>query len=158
MPPQRDSRGRFVSSGTPFSGGRSAGNTIYIDLPNIGQVIGRIRQAGAGLVTQTDRITKRLADETAVVARDLVAKDERKVEASIRVEHRERGPVYTVVADRLGERDEVPIYLEIGTYKMAARPFMKPALDLVLSANGLQRAAASVGGLLPPMRTQGFGH
>lgn len=144
--------------GTPFSppGGFGPGNTISIELLNAGGIIGRFKQLAAGLQTQSDRLTETVADSIAMAAKDLVAKDERKVEKSIRVE-RQAKSFHSVIADRLGERDEVPIYLEIGTARMAARPFMKPAADLVLAAGGIQRAAVEIGGLLPPMSAVGRG-
>ena len=138
--------------GSPFTGGRSTGGLITITSPNMGKFLGRIKQRAAGLAWSSDKIAEGVAKNVAIVAKDLVAKDEHKVEQSIRVEHREAGPVYTVVADRGGERDEVAVYLEIGTYRMTARPYMRPALDLVLSAGGLQAEVVKVGGLLPPMR------
>ena len=144
-------------AGSPFTGGRNTGNIVTIELPNLGAFLGRLRMRQAGLVSQVDSLTERLANDISLAAKDLVPKDEWKVYHSIRVEHRERGPVYTVVADRQGERDEVPVYLEIGTYKMAARPFMKPAADMVMAAGGLMRVTHEVGGLLPPMRAQGHG-
>lgn len=144
-------------AGSPFTGGGSGPGMVNIALPGIGSFVGRIKLRGAGLASQVDRLAEHVAGSIRDTAKDLVAKDEHMVEKSIRVEHRESGPTYTVVADRLGERDEVPIYLEIGTYKMAARPFMKPAADLVMAAHGLMRAVVQVGGLLPPMRGQGFG-
>ena len=138
-------------AGSPFTGGRSTGGLITLSM-NTGKFTARIKQRAAGLSWASDKIAEGVAKNVAIVAKDLVAKDERKVEASIRVEHRETGPVYTVVADRGGERDEVAVYLEIGTYKIAARPYMKPALDLVLSAGGLQAEVVKAGGLLPPTR------
>lgn len=135
-----------MAMGTAFTGGRGAGNNIYMTFPNVVQVRGRIKQRAAGLALTSVMLTNALGEEIAEVARTLVAKDEWKTHDSIRVE--QRGTDTYVVVDRGGERDEVPIYLEIGTHKMAARPFLKPASDLVMASGGLLRAHASVGGLL----------
>lgn len=139
-------------SGSAYTGGRETGGLISVTYPNVGSFLGRIKMRKAGLAFASDQIAERLAQSIAETAKDLVAKDEHKVEESIRVEHREPGPVYTVVADRGGERDETAVYLEIGTIRMAARPYMKPSLDLVLSAGGIHAALVKTGGLLPPMR------
>ena len=148
-------------SGTSFSppGGYGPGNTISIEVMNLPEVLGRFKQYKAGLATQSDRLTERVAQSIRTTARDLVPYDEDNVDEphvrdNINVEKQAHAN-YNVVANRGGTRDEVPIYLEIGTYRMAARPFMKPALDLTLSAHGLQKATAEVGGLLPPMHGVG---
>ena len=129
-------------------GGYGAGNTVSIDLPNLGQLLGRFKQYGAGVEVQVQRMAEVIADDIVVTAKDLVAIDTEKTKDSIRRER--RGRDVFVVVDRLGDRPEVPIYLEIGTYKMAARPFLKPSADLVLASGGLMRASTQVGGLLAP--------
>lgn len=129
-------------------GGYGPGNTISIDFPNLGQILGRFKQIGAGAEVQVQRMAEALADDIVDTAKDLVAVDTERTRDSIRRERRGRDVV--VVVDRLGERPEVPIYLEIGTYKMAARPFLKPSADLVLASGGLMRASTRVGGLLAP--------
>lgn len=149
-------------SGTPFSppGGYGAGNTIHITVANASQIVGKFKQYAAGLAMNVDDIAEDLAHSIAEAARDLVPYDydnttEPHVQDNIKVER--EGRTIKVVASRGGVRDEVPIYLEIGTWKMAARPFMKPAVELVLMSGGVARASASVGGLLGPARALGFG-
>lgn len=136
-------------AGSSFSppGGFGPGNTISIEVQGLERLLGRFKQAQAGLAVQAARLEEVIADEVAEVARDLVATDTTKTQKSIRTERRTH---MVVVVDRGGERPEVPIYLEIGTYKMAARPFLKPAADLVLASRGLQRGITRIGGLLPP--------
>lgn len=136
--------------GSTFSppGGYGPGNTISIDFPNAGSLLGRFKQHAAGVTIQMDRLAEALGFQIVDAAKDLVAVDEGATKDSIRLEH--RAGDWVVVVDRFGERPEVPIYLEIGTWKMAARPFLKPAGDLVLASNGLMRASTQVGGLLAP--------
>lgn len=135
-----------MGMGTAFTGGRSSGNVVYMTFPNIVKVRGRIKQRAAGLELASVRLTNHLGEEIAQVAKTLVAKDTGRTRDYIRVE--QRGTTTYVVSDRGGVRDEVPIYLEIGTHKMAARPFMKPASDLVMASGGLLRAQVAIGGLL----------
>jgi hypothetical protein len=136
-------------SGSSFSppGGYGPGNTVSIEVEGLTRLLGRFKQAKAGLAVQAARLEEVIADEIKDAAKDLVAIDTEKTKDSIRVERRQ----HTVVTvDRFGDRPEVPIYLEIGTYRMAARPFLKPAADLVLASRGLQRGVMQIGGLLPP--------
>jgi sensor histidine kinase regulating citrate/malate metabolism len=123
--------------------------TVHLE-PPLSVINARFKQHQAGLLVQVDAIAEELAQSIAEAAFDLVPTDTYRTQESIRVER--RGAEYVVVVDRKGERDEVPIYLEIGTYKMAARPFLVPASNLVLAAAGTRRAATKVGGLLPPTR------
>lgn len=100
------------------------------------------------LASVAPRLSKKIADQVAIVAVDLVAKDERKVMANIRA--RSMGIFAQVVATRGGERDIVPALLEMGTYKMAPRPFMVPALRMARAAGAVAMAVREVGGLLKP--------
>jgi hypothetical protein len=100
----------------------------------------------AGLEIQAAKIEEKLAREIAVVAQDFVPVKSGKTKSSIRAEAREGA--WAVVADRKGDRPDVPVYLEFGTRYMAAQPFMVPAADLVLAARGLNDVVRSVGGLL----------
>lgn len=145
------------NSGSAFSpaGGYGPGNTITIELANEGFVRGRFKQYKAGVHLQAEKIADEIASRISDAAKDFVAVDTGKTKSSIRWER--RGDLAVVVADRHGERPEVPIYLEIGTFKMAARPFLKPAADIVMSSAGLLRISGELGGLLGPMRTLGFG-
>lgn len=137
----------FGSAFTP-PGGYGPGNTVSIAIPGLGRFLGRFKQHRAGIELQMQELAEVLADDIALTARDLVAVDTGATKESIRRERR-AGDV-AVVVDRGGDRPEVPIYLEIGTAHMAARPFLKPSADLVLASGGLMRAATQVGGLLAP--------
>jgi hypothetical protein len=136
-------------AGSSFSpaGGYGTGNTVSIEVIGLERLFARFKQHKAGLVVQAKRIEDAVAQDIVRVAKDLVAKDTGKTKESIRAERRKDA---VVVVDRNGDKPETPIYLEIGTFKMAARPFLKPAGDLVLASRGLQKAALEVGGLLPP--------
>jgi hypothetical protein len=115
-------------------------------MPNGSKAIGHIRDTAMNLQWQMDKTIGFLAEDMVTVAKDLVAKDELKVMKSIRAE--KRGDGWAVVADRGGERDAVAIYLEIGTHKMAARPYLVPASRLVLASGGIYKAIKQAGGLL----------
>ena len=121
-------------------------NRISIDWINQTEVIGNLRTISSSLDVRSEVVIAHLADDFVTVSKDLVAKDERRVERSIRKERRADG--WYIVADRLGERDEVAVYLEIGTHKMAARPYMVPASRMVLASGGLYKANKAAGGLL----------
>jgi hypothetical protein len=140
------------SSFTPKKGGPM----ITIKLANQAKVIGRFKQHAAGVVIAGQLISKGVAEEIAEVAAGLVPVDSGKTKKSIRVEKRGTGD-YVVVVDRFGDKPEVPIYLEIGTFKMAARPFLKPASDLVMASGGLLKQSTQIGGLLSPKTSLGFG-
>lgn len=133
-------------AGSAFTGGRGSNDTIWIEMPNGSKAIGHIKDAAMNLQWQMDKTIGFLAEDMVTVAKDLVAKDEHKVEKSIRAE--KRGDGWAVVADRGGERDAVAIYLEIGTHKMAARPYLVPASRLVLASGGMYKAIKQAGGLL----------
>ena len=125
------------------------GNAFTIELANGASFLARFKMRRAGLALQAKRLEKEIAGEIAEAARDFVAVDTGRTKENIRVGRRMGGTA--VIADRGGVRPEVPIYLELGTYKMAARPFLKPAADLVMASRGLRRAVTRVGGLLPPV-------
>ena len=140
--------------GTPFTppGG---GKHIDIDVVGLDRLRGNFKTYKAGILAQSNNMVEGIADDIVEVSKDLVAVDTGKTRDSIRKETRDGDIV--VLVDRFGERPETPIYLEIGTYRMAARPFLKPAGDIVMSSHGLQRRIISMGGLLAPMRGIGFG-
>jgi len=121
-------------------------NRISIEWINETEVIGNLRTIGSSLDVRSESIISHLADDFVETSKDLVAKDEHKVEESIRKER--RGDGWYIVADRLGDRDEVAVYLEIGTHKMHPRPYMVPASRLVLASGGLYKAQKAAGGLL----------
>jgi len=110
------------------------------------EVIGNLRKVASSLDGNLMQIAEILADDMADAAYDLVAKDEWEVAKSIRTERKLDG--WSVIADRGGVRDEVAVYLELGTYKMAPRPYMVPAMRLTLASGGLLKAARQAGGLL----------
>ena len=140
--------------GSPFTPTKG-GPMIQIRLANEAEIIGKFKQHAAGVVIAGNAIAKGIAVEIAEVAGDLVPVDSGKTKESIRVETRDGD--YVVVVDRFGDKPEVPIYLEIGTFKMAARPFLKPASDLVMASNGMLRQATQIGGLLSPKASLGMG-
>ena len=119
---------------------------FHLEMVNGQQVIGNLRRYSSSLDAALTRVAGNLVDDMSIVAKELVAKDEHKVEENIRTEKRAEG--WAVVADRGGDRDEVAVYLEIGTHKMAPRPYMVPAMRLTLSSGGLLKAARQAGGLL----------
>lgn len=126
-----------------------AGNAFTVELANGASFLARFKMRRAGLALQAKRLEKEVADDIAAAARDFVAVETGKTKENIRTGRRMGGTA--VIADRGGDKPEVPIYLELGTYKMAARPFMRPAADLVMASRGLSRAAKRIGGLLPPV-------
>lgn len=100
-------------------------------------------------------IAGKVAENIAEVAKDLAPFDpENTTEPHVRdnINIRKKGMGAEVFVNRGGVRDDVPAYLEFGTYKMAPEPFLHPALNLVLTTFGVQRAARQVGGLLSPKR------
>jgi len=119
---------------------------ISVDIINRQEVVGNLRRVASSLDAKLTAIAGFLSEDIAEVSKDLVAKDERKVERNIHTELRADG--WNVVADRGGDRDEVAVYLEIGTHKMAPRPYMVPALRLTLASGGLLKASTKAGGLL----------
>ena len=122
------------------------GNTLDIEVKGGDKLRANFKARERYLVTLAPMLSKRVADEVARVAIDLVAKDERKVMANIK--GRSLGKWGQVVATRGGERDIVPALLELGTYKMAPRPFMVPALRMARAAFVSATAAREIGGLL----------
>jgi hypothetical protein len=123
---------------------------LTAELKGMGKLRARFKVFGAGLSYSSTALPKEIAEDIAKVARELVAKDTGRTSLNVRVRARKGGAV--VVVTRGGERDEVPAYLEFGTHKMAARPFLKPAADLAVSARGLNAAVRRTGGLLEPTR------
>lgn len=123
---------------------------LTAELKGMGKLRARFKVFGAGLQYSATALPREVAEDIAEVARELVAKDTGRTSMNVRVRARRGGAV--VVVTRGGVRDEVPAYLEFGTHKMAARPFLKPAADLVVNAAGLKRAIRATGGLLEPTR------
>ncbi len=123
---------------------------LTAELKGMGALRARFKVFGAGLSYSATALPKEVAENIAEVAREIVARDTGRTSMNVRVRARRGGAV--VVVTRGGERDEVPAYLEFGTHKMAARPFLKPAADLAVSARGLKSAVRRTGGLLEPTR------
>ena len=140
--------GGFGSGPPSIAGGR--GSSLSIDVKGMGKLKARFKVFGAGLAFSATQLPVEVAEDIAEVARELVAKDTGRTSQNVRV-RRGRG-MATVVVTRGGERDEVPAYLEFGTHKMAARPFLKPAGQMATSAHGLTTATRRIGGLLEPKR------
>lgn len=124
----------------------STPNTISVEWVGDTEVVGNLRRAASSLDVRSKVLIGHLVDDMVEAAKDLVAKDEEKVMRSIRKEVRRND--WYLVADRLGDRDEVAVYLEIGTHKMAPRPYMVPATRLTLASGGLYKASKAAGGLL----------
>ena len=135
------------NSGSAF--GRGPGNSITILIPGLGAFLGRFQQRKAGLTLSVEGAASDVADDIVIAAKDLVAVDTGATRDNIRKE--KRGGDWYVVSDRGGDRDVVPIYLEIGTMYMAARPFMKPAADMVMASGGFAERVKMRGGLLGPV-------
>ena len=130
-----------MASGYPSSGPASLGlgglgsggthgpnNRISIELDGLPQFLARFKQYKAGVLMAGPGISMAVAGDIAEVARDWAPFDpentsEPHVRDSIHV--RKAGDGAEVYVNRGGVRDEVPAYLEFGTYKMAARPFLK---------------------------------
>lgn len=93
-------------------------------------------------------MSRKIAESIVIVAKDLVAKDERKVMANIKAGSAVGFWQGQVIATRGGERDIVPALLELGTWKMAPRPFMKPAGRMVIAAHGVGLVVREMNGLI----------
>jgi hypothetical protein len=140
--------GGFGSGSSSINGGR--GSALSVDVKGGDKLKARFKVWKAGLTYAGENIPRQIAEDAADIARGLVAVDTSKTQQNIRVRGRRKGA--EVVVTRGGQRDEVPAYLEFGTYKMAARPFLAPAGRMATSAAGLKRASRKVGGLIEPMR------
>lgn len=136
--------GGFGSGTSAMNGARGA--SLSIDVRGMDSLQAGFRQRMAGLEGRMSAVTYKIAQDIAEVARDIVAYDTGKTSQNI-VAKRGRGESI-VSATRGGERDVVPAYLELGTHKMAARPFMKPAGEMAIAAGATKEALREVGGLL----------
>lgn len=140
--------GGFGSGGT-----HGAGNIITMEFLGMAKLMAKFKQYKAGVVIGGALIAHEVAEDIAAAAEDFAPFDpENSTEPHVRdsIHTRRRGKGAEVFVNRGGVRDEVPAYLEFGTYKMAARPFLKPAAELVINSYGLKRASRKVGGLLGP--------
>lgn len=129
---------------------------VTLEIIGENKLAANFKKYRAGVLMAGPSIAGAVADNVAEVAKDLAPFDpENTAEPHVRdnIEVRASGSTGAeVFVNRGGVRDEVPAYLEFGTYKMAPRPFLHPALNLVLSSLGVQRAARMTGGLLSPKR------
>lgn len=126
------------------------GRFLEMELTGAENLKARFRSIEAGLELAMNEVTYEVAQDIAETARALVAVDTGRTKQNIKAE---RGRGFSrVVATRGGERDVVPAYLELGTHKMAARPFLKPAGDMAMAAGSTRRAIREVGGLLKASR------
>lgn len=127
------------------------GKFLEMELSGVEKLKARFRKIEAGLELTMNEVTYEVAQDIAEAARVLVAVDTGKTKQNIKAE---RGRGFSKVSvTRGGERDVVPAYLELGTHKMAARPFLKPAGEMAMSAGSTRKALREVGGLLK--RTHG---
>ena len=106
----------------------------------------KLRALQTGIGKGGDEAAEKAANYVTEYARDFVAVDTTKLQESIRVEKTSWG--YQVVADRSGDSPEVAFFLEYGTARMSPRPFMQPAVDLVVSSNEIGAEIRVTGGLL----------
>lgn len=128
---------------------------VTVEVLGENKLAANFKRYKAGVLIAGPSIAGNLAKNIAEVAADLAPFDpENTTEPHVRdnIKVRRAGDGAEVFVNRGGVRDEVPAYLEFGTYKMAPRPFLHPALNLTLSAFGVQRAARMTGGLLSPKR------
>jgi len=109
-----------------------------------GRLVARLSASIAAINDGSD-ITETAAGYVADYARDFVAYDTGKTHDSIRVEPFEKG--HQVIADRDGDVPAVPEILEYGIGR-PARPFMQPAIDLVVNTNAVAADIRATGGLL----------
>ena len=123
----------------------SRGNTVEFE--GLPEMRAHFKKHGEYLEVVGRNIAKAVADDIVIVAKDLVAYDTGRTQQNIKAEA--RGPLGArVIATRGGERDIVPLLLELGTYKMAPRPFMGTARDMAMAAGSLRKALREVGGLI----------
>lgn len=80
-----------------------------------------------GLNTNTRKVIEGLAFEVEAGAKQLAPVDTGAMRASIFTEIEQEGPVVA----RVGPSVEYAPYVELGTWKMGARPFLVPALQTV---------------------------
>lgn len=140
--------GGFGSAGASANGGR--GSMLTAELKGMGRLRARFKVFGAGIQYSAGALPREIAEDIAEIARELVAVDTGRTSQNVRVRGSRGRAVVSVT--RGGQRDEVPAYLEFGTHKMAARPFLRPAGQMATSAAGLTKAVRQVGGLLEPTR------
>lgn len=144
--------GGFGSGPSSINGGR--GQKLTVTLEGMAALRARFKIFKAGIaVTGTQALPYAICEDIAEAAEDLAPFDptnttEPHVRDNINVRSIPGGA--EVYVNRGGVRDEVPAYLELGTYKMAARPFLKPAGRMVFESGGIRRASRGVGGLLSP--------
>lgn len=108
------------------------------------RLIGRLI-AGIASIGDGDDITLLTAEYVQRYAMDFVAYDTGKTHDNIRIEKTAAG--HDVIADRGGDKPKVPAVLEYGGERVA-RPFMQPAIDLVVNTNAIGADIRTTGGLL----------
>lgn len=132
---------------------------VTVEVMGMTKLKSNFRKYQKGVLIAGPAIAGKVAQNIAEVAEDLAPFDpENTTEPHVRdnINVRRKGTGAEVFVNRGGVRDDVPAYLEFGTYKMAPEPFLHPALNLVLTTFGVQRAAREVGGLLSPKRGGNF--
>ena len=136
--------GGFGSGTSAMNGARGA--TLDMELTGVRKLTARFKVAGAGLSAKMGDVCYEVAQDIAETARALVAVDTGRTQKNIKA--RKGKFEAEVVATRGGERDEVPAYLELGTHRMAARPFLKPAGEMAMASGAVYKSVREVGGLL----------
>ena len=87
------------------------------------QVLQGLQKLQTGIPQMIENALIRVAEESIQVAKDTVPVDTGTLQRSIRV--LERGPNYVII----GSDVEYALYVELGTYKMQAQPYLGPAMD-----------------------------
>lgn len=123
---------------------------MSVEFKGLAEIKADFKQYAESIKIAGPEIAYRVADDIAIVAKDLVAKDTLRTSQNVRTKREVRGA--TVVVTRGGTRDIVPALLELGTYKMAPRPFLAPAGQMAMAAGASVKAAREVGGLLKARR------
>ena len=134
-------------------GSRGARNSISVSLEGLDKFRAKFKTYYAGVTMAGPSLAREFAEDIAETARDLAPFDpENTTEPHVRdsIHVRSAGTGAEVFVNRGGVRDEVPAYLEFGTFQMAARPFLAPAARMVVEAHGANAAARRIGGLLSP--------
>ena len=134
-------------------GSRAGSKGITVQLEGMAAFKARFKKLKAGVTMAGPALAREFAEDIAETARDLAPFDpDNTTEPHVRdnVHVRSKGMGAEVYVNRGGVRDEVPAYLEFGTYKMAARPFLAPAGRMVVETHGAKRASRRIGGLLSP--------
>ena len=135
------------------AGSRAGSQGITVRLDGMEKFLAKFKTYKAGVTLAGPALASEFARDIAETAKDLAPFDpDNTTEPHVRdnIHVRRKGTGAEVYVNRGGVRDEVPAYLEFGTFKMAARPFLSPAARMVVEAHGARTASRRIGGLLSP--------